>query len=178
MPPFIPGQFIALITFPGVMIHELAHELFCYLTGVKVYEVCYFQFDKDETGYVLHEATESVIKNFLISMAPLLLGTFLPLLIFSFGFLLFEKESVFLYPFFWLGGSIGMHAFPSNGDASILNKAVKEKLKNDNYLVVICYPFLVLVWLANLLSFFWADLAYSALLGIASEWFINSYLFG
>lgn len=26
---FIPGQLIALVTFPGVIVHELAHQLFC-----------------------------------------------------------------------------------------------------------------------------------------------------
>lgn len=45
------------LPFPGVMVHELAHQLFCRLMGVPVYEVKYFQF-ADTCGYVAHEPAE------------------------------------------------------------------------------------------------------------------------
>lgn len=33
----IPGFLISLVTFPGVMVHELAHLVFCKLTNTPVY---------------------------------------------------------------------------------------------------------------------------------------------
>lgn len=41
---FIPGQLIAALTFPGVIVHEMAHQLFCRLFRVAVLDVCYFRF--------------------------------------------------------------------------------------------------------------------------------------
>ena len=42
----IPGFIISILTFPGVIVHELAHQICCYICGIKVYEVKYFQFKK------------------------------------------------------------------------------------------------------------------------------------
>jgi MFS-type transporter involved in bile tolerance (Atg22 family) len=39
---FIPGPLIALATFPGVIVHELAHQLFCRWFRIPVLTVCYF----------------------------------------------------------------------------------------------------------------------------------------
>lgn len=39
----IPGFLISLLTFPGVMVHEFAHQLFCRIMRVPVYDVVYFQ---------------------------------------------------------------------------------------------------------------------------------------
>ena len=39
----IPGPIIALLTFPGVIVHEFAHKLFCDIFNVPVYYVNYFK---------------------------------------------------------------------------------------------------------------------------------------
>ena len=39
-----PGLFVSILTFPGVIVHELAHQLFCYMCNIKVNKVVYFQF--------------------------------------------------------------------------------------------------------------------------------------
>lgn len=39
----IPGFLISIATFPGVIVHEAAHQLFCRLTKVAVLDVCYFR---------------------------------------------------------------------------------------------------------------------------------------
>lgn len=52
---FIPGELISALTFPGVILHEWAHKLFCKRLGVKVLEVKYFQIGKKVAGYVVHE---------------------------------------------------------------------------------------------------------------------------
>ena len=150
---FIPGQFIALITFSGVMVHELAHELFCYLTGVEVYAVCYFQFDADKSGYVLHAPAKSVIKDFLSVWLLLIVGTVLAIFIFSFGLFLFEEESAFVYPFCLLGGSIGAHAFSSNGDTASLKMTVKEKVGRWELLGCLMLSFFMVDLVGQLTAF-------------------------
>lgn len=35
----IPGFIVAMLTFPGIIVHEFAHKLFCSLTGTRVLEV-------------------------------------------------------------------------------------------------------------------------------------------
>jgi len=49
---FIPGPVIAALTFPGVIVHEMAHQLFCRLFRVAVLDVCYFRFG-NPAGYVI-----------------------------------------------------------------------------------------------------------------------------
>ena len=49
----IPGWLIALVTFPGVIVHEAAHFLFCRLRRVAVFDVCYLRFG-NPAGYVIH----------------------------------------------------------------------------------------------------------------------------
>ena len=77
---FIPGIVISILTFPGVIVHELAHQLFCRWCKVPVYEVKYFQF-KNPNGYVLHEATDDPMKNFLTAMVPVIRNTVLGMII-------------------------------------------------------------------------------------------------
>jgi len=60
---FIPGKVVSLLTFPGVIVHELAHKIFCEMAGVQVYEVCYFRFG-NPAGYVKHEPVSELIKSF------------------------------------------------------------------------------------------------------------------
>jgi len=42
---------IALVTFPGIILHEWAHKFFCDRTGVPVYKTCYFRLG-NPAGYV------------------------------------------------------------------------------------------------------------------------------
>lgn len=50
----IPGFLISILTFPGVIVHEIAHQLFCRICGVAVLDVCYFKAG-NPAGYVVHE---------------------------------------------------------------------------------------------------------------------------
>lgn len=56
-----------------------------------------------------------------------------------------------------------MHSFPSDHDAkNILNKS--KELKDKNKIHYLAYPFFILIWLANKLSFFWFDAIYAIVL--------------
>lgn len=124
----IPGQLIALLTFPGVIVHELAHLLFCKILNVKVIEVCFFRVEKTP-GYVIHESSTNPWKVLGISIGPLLLNTITGGMIglsaavpaYEFGDFRFTDAIVV-----WLGISIAMHSFPSQTDAYSLRHFVKS----------------------------------------------------
>jgi hypothetical protein len=159
---FIPGFLIALVTFPGVIVHEAAHRLFCDLAGVSVYKVCYFRVG-NPSGYVLHGPTKSLRANFLITVGPLIVNTLLcavisfPLAI-SLPLNVTDVPGVFVL-LGWLGISIGMHAFPSPQDAANFSAAVRTS--GRGFLHVVASAFQGLVWIAHFLRFFWFDLIYA-----------------
>lgn len=158
----IPGELITIATFPGIIFHELGHEWFCKWTGVPVYEVCYFRLG-NPAGYVTHGPPKKFSQSLLISTGPLLTGTFISLFVF-----LMAELGAFVHPwvgyfFAWLGVSIAANAFPSSGDAQSLWEETNRHLK-DNFWAIIGYPFVLLIYIANLLSFFWFDFIYAGML--------------
>jgi len=163
---FIPGILISIITFPGVIVHELAHQLFCRWLKVPVFKVVYFQAE-NPVGYVLHEVPSSKWHSILISVGPFFINTLLGALIafpaalpvFKFG------NAGFLdYLLIYLGVSIAMHAFPSTGDANVIWEHVRQKGASI-WVKVFGYPIVGLIYLGSLGSFFWLDLLYG--IGIA-----------
>ncbi len=150
----IPGILISIATFPGVIVHEFAHKFFCEKTGLRVLEVCYFRF-KNPCGYVIHELPKTFFQSFLVSVGPLFLNTVVAMLVFALAKIT-GQNSILL----WLGGSIGMHSFPSSGDAKVLWKESNRHVK-DNFWAVLGYPFAILIWIASILSIIWFDLFYA-----------------
>lgn len=160
----IPGFLISIITFPGVIIHELAHQIFCWLCGLKVYEVKYFQMS-NPCGYVVHESTNSPLKIFLTSMGPFFINTLMGILIIlpaSIEVLAFQDyTNIFNLIIVWLGISVLMHAFPSTGDAKVM---VNRILKNKEVGIVpkiLAAPFVALVYIGAVGSMVWLDLGYA-----------------
>jgi hypothetical protein len=70
------------------------------------------------------------------------------------------------YFLMWLGLSIGMHAFPSNQDATNLLQYAKEAAASFNPLALLSFPLVLLIFVGNALSIVWADLLYGLALGI------------
>lgn len=165
----IPGFIISVITFPGVIIHELAHQIFCYLCGLKIYEVKYFRLG-NPSGYVIHEATDHPGKVFFTSMGPFFINTILGLLIIlpaSIEVIAFkEYTNIINLLLAWLGFSILMHAFPSTGDAKVM---VNEILKNEKVGIlpkILAAPFILLVYVGAIGSIFWLDAIYAAAISL------------
>ena len=162
---FVPGIVVSVVTFPGVIIHELAHQIFCRLMRVPVYEVKYFQFS-NPCGYVLHEATQDPLKTFLISTGPFLINTLIGMIILSpasIDLIVFKDYSNPLNLILgWIGFSALMHAFPSTGDAKVLvNNILKNK--NVNLLVkLIVAPVIGLIYVGAIGSVVWLDAIYAA----------------
>jgi hypothetical protein len=164
----IPGEAIALVTFPGVIVHEAAHMLFCKLRGLAVLDVRFFRFG-NPAGYVLHEETDDFSSVFLVSVGPFIVNSLLCVVICFPAYLpmkVFGVEHPLNFLLLWLGISIGMHAFPSNQDASILWKQAKEAVSTFHPLAVISFPLVILINVANALSFFWFDALYGFALGL------------
>ena len=154
---FIPGQLIALLTFPGVILHEWAHEFFCKRLGVKVIEVKYFQFWKKVAGYVTHEIPKTYKQTFWISIGPLLVNSFTAILA-SFIARQIVSGGWLWYLLLWLAISAGIHSFPSDHDMSHISSASKSAIKEGgSFLHYLAFPFVWLIWIANKLSIIWFD---------------------
>lgn len=174
----IPGWLISILTFPGVIVHEAAHQLFCRLTRLAVFDVCYFRVG-NPAGYVVHEASEDFNRTFLVSMGPFFVNSFLCVVFCSAAFLPVWELQVsdpLAYFFYWLGISIGMHAFPSTQDMKGMWRLMPEAAKKMNPLAVIGYPVVAIVYVMNLARIVWADLAYSLTIGIVAPLAVFRYL--
>lgn len=170
---FIPGFVITLLTFPGVIVHELAHQLFCRWFKVPVFEVCYFR-TGNPAGYVLHEKTKRPVHAIFISIGPFIVNTLL-------GFLIalpaamqykFDAATPFDYLLIYLGVSIAMHAFPSTGDASAMWREVMDNPETGMLTKLMVAPVAGLIYVGALGSFFWLDLLYGMGVALGLPWLI------
>lgn len=159
---FIPGILITIVTFPGVIVHELAHQLFCRLYKIPVFKVVYFQ-AQNPAGYVLHEVPDNKFHSIMISVGPFFVNTIVGALIAlpsSLPVLEFNHAASLLdYVLIYLGVAIAMHSFPSTGDAKSIWNAVKEE-NTPLWVKIIAYPVVGLIYLGAVGSFFWLDLVY------------------
>jgi hypothetical protein len=158
---FIPGFLITWATFPGVIVHELAHKIFCHLTGTRVLQVCYFRFG-NPAGFVIHETPNSPWKHILIGFGPLVVNTFIGFWIamMAHGLKDGSGEGGPLYlVLMYLAVSIAMHSFPSTGDASAIWHGI-WKQPSSILTKVVGTPLVGLIWIGAIGSVMWLDLLY------------------
>jgi len=164
----IPGWLVAIATFPGVIVHEAAHMLFCRWRGVAVLDVCFFRVG-NPAGYVVHEEAKDFNTSFLISVGPFFINSVLCLAI-CFPALwpihVFKLSDPLSYVLLWLGVSIGAHAFPSTGDANGLWAHARVAARRMHPLAIASFPLVVLIYVAHVLAFFWFDVLYGIGVGI------------
>ncbi|MDF2883882.1 MAG: hypothetical protein K0R54_4447 [Clostridiaceae bacterium] len=174
---FIPGFLISIITFPGVIVHEMAHQLFCRICRVAVIDVCYFRFG-NPAGYVVHEHPKNSYQHLLIGIGPFFVNTILGALIalpaavpiLNFG-VRFNENSILDYFIIWIGVSIAMHSFPSTGDARSMWDSIMKKdtpLKTKIFTV----PIVGLIYIGAVGSVAWLDFFY----GLAVAAFIPNLI--
>ena len=170
------GWLIAVLTFPGIIVHEWAHKFFCNRANVPVYKTCYFRLG-NPAGYVIHGRVNSYVKAFLISTAPFIVNTSIAFLIFLVAVNAPFSTGITTYLLYWLGISIAMHSFPSSGDADNL-WSYSKKAWRRNPLALFGLPVAGLVKLATVLSAIWFNLLYAiALLLLAAFLFKGDTLF-
>lgn len=169
-----------LVLAPGVVVHEFAHKKACDLVGVDVVEVVYFQFD-DPPGYVGHAQPDRYRASFVISVAPFLVNTVISLaafvglavLVASLGVTGIEPGAIvdalrtaptetlaLAVGLAWIGLAVGTQAFPSTGDANVLWTRTRAEWRGSP-LVLLGIPVVAVIYLANLLSWLWADVLYA-----------------
>lgn len=131
---YIPGFIIATATFPGVILHEIAHKFFCDLYHVPVYKVMYFAVSKN-AGHVIHAPIKNPKINALVGLAPLLINSIVCLLFLAPVFLPFYIGTSFLNIYtmrdiflVWIGLSCGFNALPSKADLAHIDKNVSWPL--------------------------------------------------
>lgn len=153
----LPGWLIALLTFPGVIVHELAHKKFCEWFHVPVGKVVYFRLG-NPAGYVTHAEPETFSQAFWISTGPLLINSIQTVVLSFIAANAVTHYSGLWWFLIWLAFSSGMHAFPSDQDMRLVLAAGKRSLIRDGSLAYLfSLPFVGLIWLANKLKFFWFD---------------------
>jgi hypothetical protein len=159
----IPGFLIAILTFPGVIVHEAAHRFFCDVSGVAVYKVCYFRVG-NPSGYVIHGPADRLRAHFLITIGPLIINTILCAVI-SFTAIIALKldtadQPIVFVVLLWLGISIGMHAIPSAADVQSFSQAVRA-FGRGGLQYGGAKAFEYFIRFANLLRVVWFDLFYA-----------------
>jgi Putative zincin peptidase len=165
---FIPGFVISLATFPGVIIHEAAHLFFCKLFRLAVYGVCFIRIG-NPAGYVIHEKTDNFRALFFVSMGPFVINTILCMVFCTAAFLPvweLKIEDPLAYFFYWLGLSIGMHAFPSTGDLTNIWAMAPDMARKGNLLAIVSLPLVAVLYVLNFARVVWADLGYGIAVGI------------
>jgi hypothetical protein len=164
----IPGLLVALLTFPGVIVHEAAHMLFCRLRRLAVFDVCFLRVG-NPAGYVIHESTDDFTSVFLVSVGPFFVNSVL-CLVFCFPAMvpvrIFNQMNALSMFQIWLGVSIGMHAFPSTQDANNLWQQARIAARSWNPLAIASFPLVILIYFANLLSVLWFDAIYGITIGL------------
>lgn len=157
------GKLVTLFTFPGIIIHEVAHQFFCRFFRVAILEVCYFRLASPE-GYIMHEPPRKPYQCLLIGMGPFFINSLLGILI-AFPAVIpvwtFKSESAGDFFLIWLGLSIAMHAFPTTGDAKVIWKAVWSE-GTSLALRLIAIPLVGIIYLGAIGSVVWLDFIYAA----------------
>jgi hypothetical protein len=158
---FIPNFLISALTFPGVIVHEIAHQLFCRIFRVSVFDVCYFRFG-NPAGYVIHEIPRKKLHQILIGIGPFFVNTLLGAVIAlpaALPVINFKTGTLLDYFLIWLGVSIAMHSFPSTGDAKSIWKSVWNR-ETPVLTRIIAAPVVGIIYLCAIGSIFWLDLLY------------------
>jgi len=160
-------EIFSLISFPGVVFHEFGHEIFCRISKVRVVKVCYFQF-KNPPGYVIHNEPSKYYQAFFISVGPFISGIIFSVIFFLLSKYFSNSNQLLELLFIWLGGSIAMNCFPSTQDAKVLFKETNKHILR-NPLVIIGYPFVLIIFIFGLIQVFWINLIYAFFLYLLSS---------
>lgn len=159
-----------LITAPGVILHELSHAFFCFTSGVKIHRVKLFGFGRS-AGFVMHDEPKKFLSGFLISFGPLFINSFLALILFARYRPPYLSAASLIS--LWLGLAFALNAIPSSGDATALFNLAKKRFWR-NPLVILGSPFILLLYILNLLKHFNIDALYAALLFWLGNIFLKS----
>ncbi|MCL2331429.1 MAG: metalloprotease family protein [Proteobacteria bacterium] len=164
----IPKEVVGTLTFPGIVVHEWAHKIFCRIFGVRVLSVKYWS---PSGGEVRHEPIKSPRAAFFISFAPLIVNSLVAILcgigVAAIKYLTLTGHDIGLlkianFALWYLGVTIGMNAFPSDTDTKNVAELMEVFKKRGLRVLakLLHYVFKVL----NILRFVWVDFLFGILL--------------
>lgn len=159
---------MALLNFPGIIMHEFSHKFFCDWAGVRVLKVCYFRMG-NPAGFVIHESAKKFSQSFFIAIGPFIIGVVASSLL----FLLSGQHTGTLagFVYVWLGLTIAANAFPSTGDAKALWSDARKYFWR-NPLASIGFFAVLIIWVVNKLNIFYFNYIFSLVL----YWLVLSYV--
>lgn len=160
-------QLFYILTFPGVIMHELAHQLICIWCGVKVYRVTYFNFG-NPAGSVEHAVPEKLWQAFCIAIGPFILNSLIAIVCSKIAFDNTTLENT-RYVLIWLSFAIGVHAFPSDPDFGNVLEKNRERLKVHSIFAYLAYPIVWTIAKLNQHRFLWVNIVYGVLLVALGE---------
>lgn len=162
-----------VLTFPGVVVHELTRRFFCRMARVAILDARYFGVG-DPGSYVDYEPPRKASQLLAIETAPFFVNTILGALIATPGIiplLLFgiDGGSLLDYVLVWLGFSIAMHAFPTVEDAKLAKDVAKNRA-TPALTQILFAPLSWILYLGALGSLYWLDVVYGiAVVGLAPQ---------
>jgi hypothetical protein len=175
---YIPGEVVALVTFPGVVLHEVSHRFFCDITNVDVYAISYFKPLSKKSGHVISQPTNNLFHKFLISTGPLIINSLVCMaLTFPAGCNFYLGTwCVVGYASFsislaygvmaWIGYSVGFNAIPSNQDMNGL-----VGLAQSRFVKAVLYVFTKIIALFNAEAIgFFLHIGFAFLLSLILPW--------
>lgn len=166
---------LAFLGFPGVIAHELGHQVGCWVTGTRVLQVRYLRLGVP-AGYVIHERPSSTWRHAVIAAGPFLLNSALS---FAAGWIHLQgwwrSDPDWVAPavLLWLGVAVGMHAFPSLQDATELLDAVWTRGAGF-FAKLLITPVGAVMVLGAFAGWVFLDLAW----GVALAWFAPRWAAG
>jgi len=170
----VSGALVSWLTFPGVVVHELAHKKLCDWSGLRVYSATYQPF----LGFphVEHDRPRQLTTLFAVSGAPFFINTILSIAAYGFSLWLFFQQPITnagwgsqnpkVYAgilMLWFGFSVGVHAIPSLDDVNNIWRGVRENWR-ESFFALLLAPIVIILYFMSWGKVLWADFIYSALL--------------
>lgn len=122
-------------------------------------------------GYVEHDEPTHLFESILVSFGPLIVNGLLTLFCFA-----TFKLSPFTWQDavkIWLGFAAGMHAIPSSGDTKSLYSTINGRFWR-NPLVVFGYPFVLVLWVLNVLKRFHLQFIFTVFLFWLGRYYLKA----
>lgn len=144
-------QLFLILTFPGVMFHELGHKWTCNLLGVKVKDYKLFTLNMPgQIGYVAYKKPKKYFHSFLINVAPLISSSIISMFFFYLTYKTIDEYYLSLL-MKWLAVSTAVHALPSKSDADNIWDETMKEIKY-NIFVGLAFPVIGILYLLNLFN--------------------------
>jgi hypothetical protein len=162
------GVVFTTLTFPGVMVREAAHLFFVRAAKLAIFDVRFLSL-RPPYGYVRHEPANHFGLALLDVLGPFFVNSALCLLFCAAAYLpvwqlqIYDLEAYFFY---WLGLSLGVHAFPAPEELKHVWRLAPAAARQGSVLAILSYPLIALLALVSAARGLGADRLFGLALGV------------